>query len=89
MTISILPDRLEEIRRDTRIIQQQTEITKKQLQRIIGKISFVCNCVRVGLVFTCHLLHLLRAMGQNNKVLLDADTKKDFNWWNKFLPSYY
>ena len=88
MTISVLPDRIEEIRNEVNLLTFHTHITRKQLQSILGKLNFVCACVRSGRLFMCRLLNMLRQMKGKKKVELSQEAMKDLQWWHRFLPQY-
>lgn len=45
MTISVTPDRLEELSRELDAWEEKALTTRKQLESIIGKLQFCCNCV--------------------------------------------
>ncbi|KAK6185744.1 hypothetical protein SNE40_007908 [Patella caerulea] len=60
------------------------------LQQLIGKLSFVAECVRSGRLFITRMLVLLRS-GHNHKrfrLRLSEDFQKDINWWIAFLREY-
>ena len=67
----------------------QNTMTIKQVQALIGLLSFVCKVVRPGRSFLRRLIDL--TMGKNNKfhnVNLNKDTKLDLELWLQFLSKY-
>ncbi|MES9902603.1 MAG: hypothetical protein ABW168_07960 [Sedimenticola sp.] len=91
MTLEITPERLIEIRNLVQTWLKKSEATKKQVQSLIGKLSFISSCVRPGRVFVQRLLKFLReiykAPDTVNHILPDY-VRKDLLWWHKFLPYY-
>ena len=69
-------------------MQQNTSVSRKDLERIIGKLQFVAACVRPGRVFISRLLNTLHSLAPGQSQPMDLQTKKDLLWWEKFLPTY-
>ena len=87
MTIEVSEDRMEELGKLLHVWETRTSYSKKQLQSLIGKLSFITNCVRPGRIFLSRLIGKLSgAKKQQNTV--DQEMLKDIKWWNKFLPEY-
>ena len=87
-TMEVEPERLCEIRQEVSTMQHMTTISRKGLERIIGKLQFVAACVRPGRVFISRLLNTLRGLQPGEVAPMDSQTKKDLNWWEIFLPHY-
>ena len=87
MTIEVSPQRKQEL---LKLIQEWLEKTthysKKELQSLIGKLSFVTNCVQAGRIFLSRLLNELRNMDSISMV--DNELRKDLKWWKHFLPEF-
>ena len=62
--------------------------TKKQIQSLIGKLSFVTNCVRLGRVFLARMIDFMASIPQGKTVKVDEETRKDITWWKYFLPTF-
>ena len=62
--------------------------TKRQLQSLIGKLSFVTNCVRPGRIFISRLLQVLRECSEQEKHEVTQEIKQDLRWWQNYLPSF-
>ena len=86
MTLEVSTDRKQELNTEIQTIKNKDVITKKQLQSLVGKLSFVTNCVRPGRIFLARLLEKLRS--QNMKITVDEEMVKDLNWWEAFLPTF-
>ena len=91
MTMSVPPEKLQELREELCLWAKKTTATKKNLQQILGKLFWVARCVRFSRTFMCRLLLQLKAMNQypeNKKIKLNDDCKLDILWWNRFLRRF-
>ena len=63
---------------------------KKELQSLIGKLSFVTNCLWAGRIFISRLIDSLAGFAQNEhgRIPVDDEMQKDLQWWRDFLPSF-
>ena len=68
--------------------QNMQFFTKKQLQSLIGKLSFVTNCIRPGRIFISRLLQVLRGSSEQEKHEVTDEIKQDLRWWQEYLPSF-
>ena len=69
----------------------KASFTKRQLQRLLGKLSFVSACVRLGRAFMNHFLQALRSCASSSRHSchpVTDDLRADISWWLLFL-SYY
>ncbi|KXJ26023.1 hypothetical protein AC249_AIPGENE6469 [Exaiptasia diaphana] len=63
--------------------------TKKQLQSLIGRLSFVTACVRPGRIFMSRLLNNLRLFPSKSRtMIITPDMYLDLSWWSSFLPLF-
>ena len=89
-TMSVTPDRLRELQEE--LLPQwlrKHSATKRELQSLIGKLAFVCKCVRPGRLFLCRLLDTLRSLQRNHhRIKLSAEFRKDIHWWIRFISVY-
>ena len=88
MTMSVTADRLAEILLETKLLASTSSITRKDLERIIGKLQFVAACVWLGRVFINRLLNSLRAMEPGKVYHMEPQIRKYLKWWYTFLPTY-
>ena len=91
MEMRVPPDKLTEIKSEIRKWSRKTTITKKCLQSLLGKLFWVSRVVRLSRVFMGRLLQLLRDMattGDNIKVKLPVEARKDLRWWDRFLDHF-
>ena len=85
-TISVLPDRLEQIVDKVTMWEDRKIITKKELQCIMGRLNFVCHCIRPGHIFMARMLNCLQDMGKKTKIAIPEQMKKDLVCWKIFPP---
>jgi hypothetical protein len=89
MTMNVTEDRIQEILLLIDKWQYKKKATKRQLQSLIGKLQFVAKCVRAGRVFISRLLHILPSLKyQHHRFYVNAEIKKDLNWWVSFLRKF-
>ena len=87
-TLSVPPQKLQEILNMCQTWRCRTECTKHQLQSLLGSLLFVSKCVRSSRFFLNRLLDVLHTMHGKNKVLLSPEAQRDINWFQKFLPTF-
>ena len=63
-------------------------LNKKQLQSLIGKLSFITNCVRPGRIFLARLIQVLKETLNTGVTMVHPEIRKDLNWWKHFLPTF-
>ena len=91
MTMSVPPDKLQEIREELTLWARKSTATKRNLQQLLGKLFWVTRCVRFSRTFMCRLLLQLKIMNQhpeNKKIKLTDECKLDIQWWNRFLRRF-
>ena len=88
MEIYVTPDRIRELQLELYAWDSRTACTRKQLESLIGKLSFVCSCVRPGRLFLCRLFEALRGFPQSGFRNIGIEMRKDIHWWQKFLPVF-
>ena len=91
MEMRVPPDKLAEIKSEIGQWSKKTTITRKNLQSLLGKLFWVSRVVRLARIFMGRLLQQLRDMssvGDNVKVKLSADSRKDLKWWSRYLEHF-
>lgn len=88
MTLEVTEDRQVEILQEVETWLARQTASKKQLQRLIGKLQFVATCVRPGRLFISRMLAALRGVSDNEVIVLGDEFKKDIKWWKCFLDRY-
>ena len=84
MTLEISPGRLVEIRTLVSEWLKKTHATRKELQSLLGKLSFVSSCVGPGRIFVQRLLSFLRAIYSEPKSRFELPEyiRGDLKWWD-------
>ena len=89
MTLSVTPERVQEILDLVEIWLYKPVATLKELQSLSGKLSFVASCVQSSRVFIARLLNWLRQIqGQKSALPIPSFIYKDLVWWKLFLAEY-
>ena len=97
MRLEVLPERLLQIKEELQTWSHLQHATIKQIQSIIGKLSFCAVAIRTGRVYFSRMLNFLREHFNSTSVLeLTSEFRADINWWKinievfngvSFLPS--
>ena len=64
------------------------QFTLKQLQVLIGKLSFIMNCIRAGRIFMNRMLGVLRTIKDDKPIAMNQQIKHDLHWWAAYLPKF-
>lgn len=90
MTLEICPGRLQEIQVLVSEWLKKSNASRKELQSLLGKLSFVSSCVRPGRIFVQRLLTFLRSIFSQpeQRFTLPEYIKGDLRWWQVYLPKY-
>ena len=91
MEMRVPPDKLTEIKSEIGLWSRKTTITRKNLQSLLGKLFWVSRVVCLARIFMGRLLQQLRdmsAVGDNVKVKLSEDSRKDLKWWERYLEHF-
>ena len=88
MTMQVTKERMSELRELLLAWAGKVTYCRKELESLIGKLNFVCTCVRSSRVFMSRFLNALRATPKQGRVQVSRDMQQDVNWWLKFLPVY-
>ena len=88
-TLSVTETRVKDLLSELSSWSSCESYTLKQLQSLLGKLSFVTACVKPGRIFMSRLLNSLRAFPSTRARLpVSADMKADIAWWLDFLPIF-
>lgn len=90
MTVKLHEERVVAMRERLTELHEQTEVSKKQLQSIIGVLVFATCVIRCGRAAYSHLLQLLRGAkrpshSRRGKIKLDAAARGDIKMWLQLL----
>ena len=73
LRIEVSEQRMKELRQELEQWIDRDTCIKKQLQSIIGKLSFITNCVRPGRIFINRMLETMRRMPQHGTGKVDEE----------------
>jgi hypothetical protein len=86
---SVPKERLENLKTLLPAFKDKTFVSKNELARLIGILSWCCFGVRSGRTFLRRLIDLSKTMlYQTDVTRLDEDARSDIEWWIKFAPMY-
>ena len=88
MTVSITEDRLKEIKALVISWTGRCKSNLKDVQSLLGKLSFVAACVRPARIFLSRMFAVLSKFPKNRAIELPEGFRNDLFWWQKFLPLY-
>ena len=60
----------------------------KEIQSLIGVLSFASTCILQGRAFFSRILNFLRAMPHKGEVKIPDEVVKDVLWWKYIAPLY-
>jgi len=94
MTVSLDALRLENIRTMLRTWDGRQTCSLRQLQSLIGTLSWACMVVRHGRTFIQHMQDIaatyatIRAVRDESLIPLSADFHADVHWWPQFMSDW-
>ena len=87
MVFEVPQDRVFDLQAELSQWTNLTTFSKRQLQALLGKLSFVTACVRPGRIFMSRLLNRLRSLpSKGSRFPVTSEMLSDINWWLTFLP---
>ena len=88
MTLELDENRLCELNILLQTWKGKIYATLKQVQSLVGVLSFASSCIRQGRPFFGRILEFLRTMPSTGKVRVPQNVFKDIEWWIKIAPSF-
>ena len=87
MSVCIEPSKLSEIIEECRMWKSKATATKKELQRIAGKLQHVTKCVKSARKFMNHVLSALRQFPPYGAHQFPHDLLADSDWFTQFASA--
>ena len=87
-TISIPPEKLENVRCMIDAWASKTHFTKNELQSLLGHLLYVQKCVKPARCFVNRMLEVLRNTSNPAKIPLTDGFQRDVCWFKQFLAHY-
>ena len=89
MLFEVPADRLSDLKTELLQWTQFSTFTRRQLQSLLGKLSFVTACIRPGRIFMSRLLNRLRSLpSKPSRFPVTSEMLSDIDWWLTFLPLF-
>ena len=88
MNMQIDMDRIVAVREELEAWENKTSATKKEIQSIVGKLSFMAKCVRPGRLFIARMLETLKGCADKGRTELDREFLMDIKWWKEVMPRF-
>lgn len=91
LTMSVPPEKLQEVREELSLWLKKTTATKKTIQQLLGRLFWISRCVRFSRPFMGRLLQQLRDMHHlpdHKKSPLSPGCKEDIRWWNRYVRKF-
>lgn len=87
MTLSIPTEKINETLRLVNKCNKRRSMTRRDLQSVVGKLVHIAKCVAPARLFIARLLETLRG-GLKKYVKVNADMRKDFQWFIMFCSGW-
>ena len=88
MTLEITSERRDEIKAILTDWLNRKSATLKDIQKLLGKLNFVCSTVRAGRVFITRIINELKRFPTRGRRRLSKDIKMDIRWWSTFMDEF-
>ena len=66
----------------------KTHAKLKEVQSLVGVLSFAATCIKQGRAFFARILNFLRDMPYNGWTEIPAEVRKDIGWWKYVAPKF-
>ena len=87
-TISVPPQKLEEIRVACQDWLTKTHCSKRELQSLLGRLLYITKCVRASRFFLNRMLTTLRLAHKLETIHLDTEFHRDVKWFAKLAHTF-
>ena len=88
MTLSVPQEKIADLLHKLQAVSHASIISRRQLQSVLGLISFVTACVCPGRIFMSALFNALRGLQHAGFAPVTPEICSDIRWWLHFLPRY-
>ena len=89
MTISVPEEKVVNLKEELSTWLSLLSFNKRQLQFLLGKLSYVTACVQPGRIFTNRLLNVLRSFtSRKQRLPVTKEMRNDILWWLHVLDLY-
>ena len=88
MTMSITKERVKEMQELISQWLMKKSATLNEIQKLLGKLNFICNTVRAGRIFVSRLINEMKTFSSNGRRRLKTELKKDLLWWKEYMLDF-
>ena len=88
MTLHITPDRVKEIQEELVRWGRKKSATLREVQSLIGKLSFAATTVQAGRLFFSRILTFMWSMPSKGKRRTPRVVQKDIEWWRFYMSRF-
>ena len=91
MTIELTHERREELTDLVHSWADKTAATLKEVQSLLGKLSFACSTVRSGRVFLARIINFIKdfhAQNMPETLPVPVTVTEDVWWWSRFMNTF-
>ena len=88
MTMEMTPEHLNKLKQLLNEWLDKEQATLREVQQILGKLSFACSTVRSGRVFVSKIINMLKGYPTSGKRRLSSDFKRNIKWWHSYMQDF-
>lgn len=88
-TLSLCERKISELDKLLTHWRTKKSATKKELQRIVGKLNWAARVIRGGRTFLRRIITLMNSLTRSSHhTRINTSTRADFLWWSDFIRSF-
>ena len=88
MTMEVEPDRLHKLLLLLPTWLHKSHATTKEVESLIGLLSFVAKCVRPARIFLSRMLDFMKGLPKSGRFSIPTEFMLDVRWWYRFVAQY-
>ena len=88
MTLELDENRLSELHNLLEDWGHKMHASLKQVQSLVGVLSFASSCIRQGRPFFSRVLNFLCELPAKGRTTIPNEVRKDISWWKEIAPLY-
>lgn len=89
MTLSLPREKLRDLEETLRELQLREKVTKRELQSLVGRLNFACQCIYGGRFFLRRLNDTIARLRQPwHRTRVTTTIQGDIQWWLQFLSVF-
>ena len=88
-TLSLPDAKISDLSGLIKIIMKSKRASKKQLERLVGKMNFACQAIRGGRTFLRRIIDRMSKLKRpHHKAIVTKSMQLDLLWWDSFLQHF-